>query len=74
MYIKQNMNQTLTHMQNTTFPELCQCDITFQYAKLQLMGLYKPLTTSFKQFKHEPDTVLCSINVDVHLHLILLGD
>ena len=74
MYIKQNMNQTLTDMQDTTFVELCQCDIPFQNTKLHLMGLYKPLTTSLKQFKHELDTVLCTIDVDVHLPLILLGD
>ena len=74
MYIKQNMNQTLTHMQDTTFLELCQCDIPFQNTKLQLMGLYKPLTTSLKQFKHELDSVLCSSDVDICLPLILLGD
>ena len=38
------------------------------------MGLYKPPTTSLKQFKHELDTVLCSIDVDVCLPLTLLGD
>ena len=39
MYIKQKMNQTLTHMQDTKFLELYQCDIPFQNTKLQLMGL-----------------------------------
>ena len=71
MYIKQNMNQTLTHMQDTTFLELCQCDIPYENTNLQLIGLYKPPTTSLKQFKHKLDTVLCSIDVDVCLPLIL---
>ena len=74
MYIKQNMNETLTHMWDTTFLELCWCDIPFQNTKLQLMGLYKPPTTSLQQFKHELDTVLYSSDVDVCLPLILLGD
>ena len=46
----------------------------FQNTKLQLMGLYKPPTTSLIQFKHELDTVLCRSDVDVCLPLILLGD
>ena len=53
MYIKQKMKQTLTHMWDTKFLELCQCDIPFQNTKLQLVCLYKPPTTLLKQFKHE---------------------
>ena len=74
MYIKQNMNQTLTHMWDTKFLEFCWCDIPFQNTKLQRMDLYKPPATSLKRLKHELDTVLCSINVDIYLPLILLGD
>jgi hypothetical protein len=72
MYIKNHIKPISTSMTQTDHLEMCRCDVPFQDTKLQIVGIYKPPTTTLSQFKQQLHDML--METDLDLPLILLGD